>query len=200
MNNTTVTSAARKRVSIRKYTDNPLSREQIDSILDTAGRAPSPWNLQPWRVIVVTEPELKQQLMAAAYGQPQVGAAAAVFVVASDMTDTLKSVEETVHPGMQDRATEVADGIRATMNKMDAQALANWGFAESNIFLCYLLLAIEEAGLGSSPMLGFDPAKVKELLGLADDVTLPALVAVGEPAEEGFSQFRHPLSRWVTYR
>lgn len=199
MNNTTVSQAAKSRVSIRKYKDSSISREQIDSILDTAGRAPSPWNLQPWRVVVVTDPELKQQLMAAAYGQRQVGAAPVVFVVTSDMTDTIATAEETVHPGMPDKAA-AAQGIRDTFAKMDAQTLAQWGFAESNIFLGYLLLAIHEAGLGSSPMLGFDPAKVKEVLGLPEHVTIPAIVAAGIADEDGFSQYRHPLDRWVTYR
>lgn len=195
----TVTEAAHARVSIRKYTDRKLSRQEIDEILEVAGKAPSPWNIQPWRVIVVTDEAKKRELMAAAYGQPQVGAAAAVFVVTSDMTDALANAEDFVHPGMADRKTAVADDIRGTFAKKTEEERQNWGFAESNILLGYLLLAIQEKGFGSSPMLGFDPTQVRALFGLADHVTIPAIVAVGEPAEDGFPQFRHELSRWVTY-
>ena len=65
-------------------------------MLTIAGRAPSAWNLQPWRFVVVTEPELKQKLQQAAFNQPQVGAAAAVIVLYSDMADTLGRLDELV--------------------------------------------------------------------------------------------------------
>ncbi|MBS1704814.1 MAG: nitroreductase family protein [Armatimonadetes bacterium] len=194
-----VSQAAHRRVSIRKYTDRPIPRETIDAILTTASKAPSPWNVQPWRVIVVTQPETKQKLMEAAFNQAQVGAAAAVFVVYSDMRDALADPIEFIHPGMGDRRDATRLQIQQVFENMGEERADQWGFAESNIFLGYLLLAIEEHNLGSSPMLGFDAAKVKELFGLPEHVTLPAIVAVGEKAEEGFPQFRHELSRFVTY-
>ncbi|MBL8087648.1 MAG: nitroreductase family protein [Chthonomonas sp.] len=193
----TVRDAAVHRVSIRKYTDQPISEELMNEILDTAGRAPSPWNVQPWRVTVVRDAEMKQKLMGAAYGQPQVGAATAVLVVASDMKDAVDHAEDFVHPGMADRTAELAQSTRDMFGKMGDEKSDEWGFAESNIFLGYLLLALESHGIGSSPMLGFDPAQVRELLGMHDRVRIPALVAIGYPAEAGFPQFRHPLSRWT---
>jgi hypothetical protein len=44
-------------------------------------------------------------------------------------------------------------------------------------------------------MLGFDPEKVKALLELPAHATLPALIAVGKPAEEGFPHHRHEVRR-----
>ncbi len=194
-----VAEAAESRVSIRKYTDEPIPRELIEKVLDAARRAPSPWNIQPWRVWVVSNPELKLKLQEAAYGQPQVGAAASVLIVASDMTDALAKADDFIHPGMAAKKDDLVGSIRANFEKMGEEASRQWGFAESNIFLGYLLLALEAYGIGSSPMLGFDPAKVRELLDLPEHVTFPALVAIGFKAEEGFSQFRHPIDRFTTY-
>jgi nitroreductase len=115
------------------------------------------------------------------------------------MNDVMENVEETIHPGMADRAEETAKSLRAQYGAMTPEAFHQWGFAESNIMLGYLLLAIQEKGFSSSPMLGFVPDKVKELFGLPDDVTIPALVAMGEAAEDGFPQYRKPLDRWVKY-
>jgi len=192
-----VTDAAEARRSIRKYTNQVIPQEHIDEILRVAGLAPSPWNIQPWRVIVVKEALAKQELMGAAYGQPQVGAASAVFVIYSDMQDALATAEDFVHPGYGDKIKEEADKIRDNFVKMGPEKSEQWGFAESNIFLGFLLLAAQSHGYSTSAMLGFDPEKVKALHNLPAHVTLPALVAMGVAAEEGFPHHRHGLDRFV---
>lgn len=197
----TVSEAARKRVSIRRYTDQPVTREVLHEVLEIAGKAPSAWNVEPWRVIVVQDADLRQKLMAAAYGQPQVGAAPAVLVVSSDMEDAMGRIEEWLHPGIQGerREKEIAT-IQGIFEKMGLEGRASWGRNQTNIFLGYLLLALASKGLGSSPMLGFDPAQVRELLGLAPHAEIPALVAVGWPAEDGFPQHRLPVETIADFR
>jgi len=192
-----VTEAAEARRSIRKYTDQAIPQEHIDEILRVAGLAPCPWNIQPWRVIVVKCAVAKQELMGAAYGQPQVGAAAAVFVIYSDMQDALANAEDFIHPGYGDKIAAEANSIRETFEKMGAEKSEQWGFAESNIFLGFLLLAAQSHGYSTSAMLGFEPDKVKALYDLPAHVTLPALVAMGIGAEEGFPHHRHGLDRFV---
>lgn len=203
MANTTllnVTEAAESRKSIREYTDEKIPQAKIEEILRVAGLAPSPWNLQPWRVIAVQDPETKEALKGAAYGQKQVGNAQVVFVIASDMQDVLANIEETVHPGYGDKIAETAAGIKATFDKMDTDAQEAWGNAVSYIFVGYLTLAAEQHGYSTSAMLGFDPAKVKELFGLAETARIPALVAMGVKNEEGFPHHRHTLDRFVTWK
>ena len=192
----TVTEAAEARRSIRKYEPTPIPRAHLDEILRITGLAPSPWNLQPWRFVIVEDAATKAQLQAVAYGQPQVGAAPAVIVMYSDMTDAINTVEETIHPGMQGpQGDKAAADIRATFAGFSDADRAAWGNAESNIALGYLLLAAQSHGYSTSPMLGFMPDKVKELLGLPADARVPALIAIGKGAEEGFPHHRHPLER-----
>ena len=191
-----VTDAAEARKSIRKYEPTPIPRAHLEEILRVASLAPSPWNLQPWRFVIVEDDATKAQLQAAAYGQPQVGSAPAVIVLYSDMTDALNTVEETVHPGMRGpQGDKAAADIRATFAAFSDADRAAWGNAESNIALGFLLLAAQSHGYSTSPMLGFMPDKVKELLNLPADARVPALIAIGKGAEEGFPHHRHPLSR-----
>ena len=191
-----VTDAAEARKSIRKYEPTPIPRAHLEEILRVASLAPSPWNLQPWRFVIVEDDATKAQLQAAAYGQPQVGSAPAVIVLYSDMTDALNTVEETVHPGMRGPlGDKAAADIRATFAAFSDADRAAWGNAESNIGLGFLLLAAQSHGYSTSPMLGFMPDKVKELLNLPADARVPALIAIGKGAEEGFPHHRHPLSR-----
>ena len=193
------TEAALHRVSKRKYTDRQIPRGELEQILVAAGAAPSAFNLQPWRVKVVTDQDVKNKLMAAAYNQPQVGGASAVFVVYSDIQDTLSNVEEIVHPGMRDRLEQVVGMIQGSYGSLSTADQNNAANAQTNIFLGYLLLILESRGWASSPMLGFEPPKVRELFGLKEDAPIAALVAVGEGAEEGFGQHRHKLERFVEF-
>jgi nitroreductase len=192
----TVTEAAEARRSIRKYEPTPIPRDALEEILRVTGLAPSPWNIQPWRFVVVEDAATKAKLQEAAYGQAQVGGAPAVIVMYSDMTDALDTIEETVHPGMKGPAGDkAAADIRATFAAYSDADRAAWGNAEANIALGYLLLTAQAHGYSTSPMLGFMPDKVKTLLNLPDDARIPAIIAIGIGAEPGFPHHRHSVER-----
>jgi nitroreductase len=183
----------RRRRSIRSYQPEPIAPSEILEILALAGRAPSAWNLQPWRFIAVTDPKTKTALQNVAYGQSQVGAAPAVLVVYSDMADTLARVDDILPPGA---APPARDKIRANITgyfqKLTPEQREAWGRSQTGIALGYLLLVIESRGYGSSPMQGFDPAGVRKLFNLPNNVEALALVAFGKPADAGRSSVRHP--------
>jgi nitroreductase len=193
-----VPAAIEARHAVRKYKPQPIPDEDLERILQLTGLAPSAFNVQPWRFVVVRDPALKQQLQAAAYNQPQVGAAAAVIVLYSDMADALANLDEVLHPGLPaERREPSKQGIlNAFANKSDAEREA-WGAGQTFIALGFLLLAAQSLGYASSPMGGFDPEQVRALLGLPAHAAIPAIVALGVADEPGFSSHRHPLSRIV---
>ena len=184
--------AAEHRRSIRRYREEAISRGLLMDLLRLAGRAPSAFNLQPWRLIVVQDSALRARLREAAFGQPQVQQAPAVLVLYTDMVDTLARVEAVLPAGLEDaeRAARV-DRILGSFQGMSPEALEDWGARQGNLFLGYLLLLAESMGLATSPMLGFDPARVRELLEIPAHCPLSALVALGWPGEEGIASRRH---------
>jgi nitroreductase len=191
-----VREAARQRRSIRAFDPTPVPREDLDEILDVVRLAPSAFNVQPWRFVVVQTPELKAQLAAAAYNQRQVHSAPAVIVLYSDMHDALANVDEVIHPGMD--AVQRAGARQSILRTFQAQTPEQreaWGAGQANIALGYLLLAAEAHGYQTSPMAGFDPEAVKRLLNLPEHASVPALVAIGRGTEEGFPHHRHALER-----
>ncbi|HET6763619.1 MAG TPA: nitroreductase family protein, partial [Longimicrobiaceae bacterium] len=176
----TVTEAAEARRSIRTFEDRPVPAEDLREILRIAGLAPSAFNVQPWRFAVVEDAETRALLQQAAYGQKQVGGAPAVIVLYSDIRDALDTLEETVHPNYPVEARQgVADGFRKSFAAKTPEEQAAWADGQSYIALGYLLLAAQSLGYATSPMLGFDAARVREILGLPEHVTIPALVALG---------------------
>jgi nitroreductase len=196
-----VKEAIESRRSIRKFKPEPIPREELDEILRLASFAPSAWNLQPWRFIVVTDPSLKEALQAAANNQPQVTSAPAVILLASDMEDVLEHVDKVAHPSLPpEQQQRFADMIRGTFGGQSVEQRGAWAAAQCYIALGFLLIAAQSMGYATVPMLGFDPVRVREILGLPDHVQLPAMVPIGRPAEEGRSRHRHRLEDIVTYR
>lgn len=57
-----------KRESVRKYTDRPVEEEKIERIMESCRMAPSACNSQPWRFVVVTDPDLKDEVARATTG------------------------------------------------------------------------------------------------------------------------------------
>jgi nitroreductase len=193
-----VRQAAEQRRSVRDFAPETLAQVDLEEILRLTGLAPSAFNLQPWRFVVVQSQEVKERLAAAAFNQRQVRAAPAVIVLYTDTRDALANLDEVLHPAMdadaRGRARETI--LRSFARKSPAEVEA-WGAEQGNIALGYLLLVAEAHGYQTSTMLGFDPAAVKELLELPGHVRIPALVAIGRGVDEGFPHHRHPGERIV---
>ncbi|HYW32333.1 MAG TPA: nitroreductase family protein [Gemmatimonas sp.] len=188
--------AARSRRSVRSYSGEPIDDETVTELLTLTGRAPSAFNLQPWRFVVVRSADTRAALGAAAYGQKQITGAPVVIALYADMEDTLQHLGEVVHPDLtpEKRADTIAM-LERTFGGMSVEARGVWANAQSNIALGYLLLLARAQGLDTSPMLGFEAPKVKALLGIPEHATVTALVSLGHGAEEGFVSHRHDVER-----
>jgi nitroreductase len=188
------------RKSIRKFVQQPIPQEDLNEILRLASLAPSAWNVQPWRFHVVTDPQLKEQLQAAAYGQRQVTSAPAVILVTSDMEDVMAHLDETAHPGMTpEQKQQQVQTLENIFGSQSVEERGQWGLTQTNIALGFLLVAAQGMGYATVPMLGFDQGKVRELLGLPEHVKFAAMLPVGRAAEDGFSHHRHETDRIAAY-
>ncbi|HET7187634.1 MAG TPA: nitroreductase family protein [Gemmatimonadaceae bacterium] len=197
----TAVDAALSRRSIRQYAPTAIAEADLRELLRLAGRAPSAYNVQPWRFIVVQDDDLKARLAEAAYGQQQILRAPATIVMFSDMQDALERMPEAMHPDMPaDKRAAGVESFRGTFTARSVEEREAWGNAQSNIALGYLLLLAESLGYATSPMLGFDPERVKALLELPAHVRIPALVSIGFAAEEGFRPHRLPADTLVEFR
>jgi nitroreductase len=195
-----IVEAIETRRSIRSYVQEPMNQDDLNTILRLTSLAPSSANTQPWRLVVIQNKDLQQQLRAVAYDQQQITGASVVIVLYSDMEDMLAQAEDTVHPGMgEEQIKQRAAGMRQSFGQMSIEQRAHWANGQANIALGFLLLAAHGIGYDTSSMLGFMPDKVKELLNLPPHVEIAAIVALGRAAEEGFPHYRHTIERFVRF-
>jgi nitroreductase len=198
-----VQDAIELRRSIRDYDPNPVPESDVLEILRLAGLAPSSSNTQPWRFVVVTNPDVKARVQAAAFNQRQVGNAPVVIAVVADGEDMLAQLEQTAHPNMHNDPAALdryVNGTRSRMSGMPTETRAKWASGQAFIAVGYLSLAAQSLGYATSIMGGFDPAKVKSILEIPDHAEVAALVTLGRATEEGFPHHRHAvesITRWV---
>ncbi|EYF03083.1 nitroreductase family protein [Chondromyces apiculatus] len=191
-----VSQAIEARRSIRKYKPVPVPDADLERIFALTSHAPSSANTQPWRFVFVRDPALKSALRAASYNQAQVDAAPVAIVAYSDMRDTLATLDEVVHPGLQGPPREqMLTSIRGFLGPKSDADLDAFGTAQTFIAVGYLSLAAQSLGYATSIMGGFVPAEVKAVLGLPEHAAVAAVIALGVADEEGYTAHRHPLPR-----
>lgn len=185
----TVREAIQARRSIRKFTTQPVSEEQIALLLEAARSAPSSTNCQPWRLKVVTDREDIQWLSGTpSKGQSWIARASVVLVCCADVQryveDSAANVRFLQDSGML--PPEMLEGLNEYLSRaQDAKPeVLRWGAtANCAIAQTQMMLQAVELGLGSCWVGMFDEAAVKERFQIPEAMPVVALLAVGHPAE-----------------
>jgi nitroreductase len=175
-----------------RFRPDPVPEEHLEAILRLALQAPSGYNLQPWRFVVVREAENRQRLMKAAFNQPKVGQAP-VVVIAVGMKDQWKEwADEVFREGARrgaGRPENVAKYQEQALAFLATQPMAAWVNRHTMIAFTTMMLVAEAYGLDTAPMEGFDAAAVKAEFGLPEEAEVVALLAIGraEPPDKPYT-------------
>lgn len=162
------------RYATKKMNGEPVAQEKVDQILAAARLAPTSSGLQPFKIIVVTNPELKEKIKAVAYGQQQITDASHVLIFAAwdnYTEERIKSVfaRTNAERGVPDSAT--ADYVNTLLGMyVNRTPDENFTHAAKQAYIAFGVALAEAAILkvDATPMEGFEAAKLDELLGLKD--------------------------------
>jgi nitroreductase len=193
-----VKEAIENRRSIRDYETAPLPESDLLEILRLASLAPSSSNTQPWRFVVVTNPEMRAKLREAGFNQRQYATAPVIIAVIADGEDMLASLEETAHPNMQNDPAALEryiGGTRSRLGKLSVEERKAWAAEQTVYAVSYLTLAAQSMGYNTSVMGGFDGAKVAALLEVPAHAKVVVMVTLGRGTEPGFPHHRHNVER-----
>jgi nitroreductase len=175
-----------RRATIHFKEDEEIPENILRAILQLGAQAPSGYNLQPWRFVVVRDAENRKRLQQVAYNQPKVGEAP-VVIICLGMTEEWK-----------ERADEVfAEGAQRGLGNPQAWKPARdgavqfvssfsppvWVNRHVMIAVTTMMLAAEAYGFDTAPMEGFDAAGVKREFGIPDEAEVVALLAIGRATD-----------------
>jgi nitroreductase len=181
------------------FRPDPVPEETLGSILELAGQAPSGYNLQPWRFIVVRDPENRKRLQKAAMDQAKISEAPVVVIAIGMKEETRKVIEEVVREGAEmgaGRPENVASVAAEAREFLHSFPMEVWVNRHTMIAFTAMMLVAESYGFDTAPMEGFDPAAVKREFDIPDEAEVVALLAIGRAREPDKAYpGRFPLSR-----
>ena len=175
------------RYATKKYdAGRKISDEQLAFLKDAVQLSVSSTGLQPYKVIIVENDEMKQRLLPAAYNQTPITDASHIFVFAGISGIGESHVDQYMNIVANTREIDVAnlEGFRSMVNgaiaSKSAEARNEWTARQCYIALGNLLAAAAELHLDATPMEGFIPDAVDEALGLKElGVHAAVIAAVG---------------------
>jgi len=168
-----VFEAIKKRRSIRAFTPEDVSKEEIEKLLDAARYAPSAGNIQPWEFIVIRDFKIKRKLSIAALDQKFIEEAPVVIVVC---------------------ANEMRSSRRYGNRGATLYCLQDTAAAIQNMLLTACALDLGTCWVGA-----FHEEDVRETLDVPKGVRPIAIISVGHPAEKPEIRFKRALSEIVHY-
>lgn len=180
------------RYATKKMNGKAVPQEKVDQIIEAARLAPTSSGLQPFRVLVVSNPELKSKIATIAYGQQQIIDSSHVLIFAAWDNYTAENISAVfahanAERGLPDSAT--ADYMNNLIaNYTSKTPEENAAHAAKQAYIAFGL-AIAEAALlkvDATPMEGFNAAELDQLLDLqALNLKSVTLLPLGYREENG---------------
>ena len=188
-----------QRRSIKEYdTEHKLQPEEETKLLEAAIQAPTSFNIQHWRFVIVRNPELRQKIRKI-FGndQAQMTDASLLIIMTADTNGWKKNPERY----WKNAPKEVADLLVNWMEPFhEGREWLQRDEAQRSIGMAMqtLMLAAKSMGYESCPMIGFDIEKVSELINLPEDHVMGPMVAIGKGTQKMWSKpGQLPLSEVV---
>jgi nitroreductase len=180
-----ITEVLLNRRATNHFTDEEVSDEYLNAILRFGGQAPSGYNLQPWRFIVVRDAENRKRLQKVAYNQPKVAEAPVVIICLGMKEEWKERANEVFKEGAErgagslDTWEKYRDGAVAALSKAP---MPLWVNRHTMIAVTTMMLVAEAYGFDTAPMEGFDAAGVRAEFDVPEEAEVCALLAIGRAA------------------
>lgn len=162
------------RYAVKKMNGQPVAQEKVDKIVEAALLAPTSSGLQPFKVIVVTNQELKEKIAPIAFNQSQVIDSSHLLIFAAQENYTEEGIDAVFNRMNTERGLplDATDAYKAQLKGMilSRSAEENFNHAAKQAYIAFGI-AIAEAALlqvDSTPMEGFNGPALDELLGLTE--------------------------------
>ncbi|MGJ1406035.1 NAD(P)H-dependent oxidoreductase [Sphingobacterium sp. G1-14] len=161
------------RYATKKYDPTKkVAQEDLDKILEAARMAPSSSGLQQFRVIVITNQELKEKIVPVAWGQQIVADSSHLLVFAGWDSYTDERIDNTFDKmnalrGLPlDTTDEYKNRLKAQLSSLSVEQQAAHAAKQAYIAFGLAIAQAAELGVDATPMEGFSNAELDELLGL----------------------------------
>lgn len=158
----------------KKMSGQAVSQDKVDIILRAIQLAPTSMGLQPFTVLVITDPEMKKQIQPIAYGQTQVTDCSHLLVFAAwanitpEQVDTYIAHIAKTRNMPEEQLADFKKGLMGTITRNTKEENFAWAARQTYIALGFAMAAAAVEQVDTTPMEGFKPAELDTLLGLEE--------------------------------
>jgi len=183
-----ITQAIENRRAIKHYDpEHEMPQEDLAELIRLTKLAPSSFNMQNYRMLVVRDKELRQQIRAAAWDQAQVTDASVLFLLCADLNAHNEDPSLYWSHAPQEVQDILGPMIKPFYDGND-RLIRDEGIRSSALAGMTLMLAAKELGYDSCPMIGFDAGKVAELIQLPAHYALSFMIVVGKATKPAWDR------------
>ena len=172
-------TAIKERRSVKHYDPvHEMNEAEINALLELALLSPTSFNMQNWRFVVVTDPEKRAAIQAAAWNQAQVTEASITILLCANLNAHEDAGRYWVHApqSVQDMLVPMI----APLYQNNAELRRDEAMRSIGIAAQTLMLTAKSMGYDSCPMIGFDPKKVAEIIDLPENHVIGMMLTVGK--------------------
>ena len=176
-------TAIKERRSVKHYDPvHEMNEVEINALLELALLSPTSFNMQNWRFVVVTDPEKRAAIQAAAWNQAQVTEASITILLCANLNAHEDAGRYWVHApqSVQDMLVPMI----APLYQNNAELRRDEAMRSIGIAAQTLMLTAKSMGYDSCPMIGFDPEKVAEIIDLPEDHVIGMMLTVGKALKD----------------
>lgn len=163
-----------------------LSNEQLNTVLEATNLSASSYGLQPFDILLIENPDIRQKLRGAAWGQSQVTDASHLVIFAAKTNLSAAHVDEFLKRISEARGipveamTDYRGMMVGSVEGRPVETRTQWAARQAYIALGTLLATCAVEGIDACPMEGFDPAQFDQILGLAEkNLTAVVMAPIG---------------------
>ena len=180
------------RYATKKFNGDPVSPGDVQRLETAIRMAPSSAGTQPYHVIVIENPDLKDALIASSKQFDKLQCShLLVFCARTDYPDRADA-QIAITAETQNVAAETLSGLRATIDRTTVgktpQQLLEWAARQAYIALGFAIAACAELHIDACPMEGFNPEEFHALLSLPDHIRPVVLLAIGHRDQNDSAQ------------
>jgi len=161
------------RYAVKKYSDELVSEDKIDKIIEAINLSASSCGIQPYRLFMITNPEARERLAVGSFNT-QIQASSHLLVFAGLNQITSEYITDYIAMMEQQRNLEngaliaLRDGLTSYFSTQTPEQNAIWSDKQAYIGLGTALIAAAELKVDSTPMEGFDPNVFDDVLNLSE--------------------------------
>ena len=173
-----------------------VSEADMKKLLEAIRLSASSFGLQPYKILVVEDPEIRTELRKAAWNQSQITDASALLIFAANAETNEKTVDDYVSLIAQTRNLSLeslgglTDMMKSSLSNMNPEQIETWVSKQAYIALGFGLVSSAVLGIDTCPMEGFNAAEFDRILDLNKlGLKSKIVLAVGYRASEDKYQY-----------